>query len=268
MFERKGVTLGVVAVEGGGDGVDKEVMRERVESALRSAIKRPAKKLPFGLCGCQEQDEDGLVRGERIQLVGVDEWQTVHTGNNNKDEIARWMLDPKEVEFSDQMGANSFKGLCRGKKVWIKKMKGCERGSVYEVEIRCDLVQLMSCGHRNLLQFVGVCIEERHGLCVVTRMMDGGSVRDLIERRKKVEAKEVMRIGLDVAEGLMFMNGHGVAYRDLNVNRVLLDKQGNALLGDMGIVASCNNGGEVTEYETEGYRWLAPEVSESRSNLI
>lgn len=64
----------------------------------------------------------------------------------------------------------------------------------------------------------------------------------------------------DVAEGIKFMNDHGVAYRDLNTQRILLDKHGNACLGDMGIVSVCKSVGEAMEYETDGYRWLAPEV--------
>ena len=42
---------------------------------------------------------------------------------------------------------------------------------------------------------------------------------------------------------------------------ILLDKNGNSCLGDMGIVSACKNAGDATEYETDGYRWLAPEVS-------
>lgn len=284
MFEKKGVSLGVVVlvVQSGSE----RQFKARVEAAIRSAIKRPRNgggvKLPFGLCGCQEEnsrgveDDGGLfdggdgLRSDHVQLpsslpesvvvVAVDEWGTVRSGCGGS-EISRWMINSDEVEIVDRMGTNSFKGVYRGKKVWIKKMRGCERGSAYEFEIRQDLLQLMTCGQRNILQFVGMCIDESNGLCIVTRMMDGGSVHDLIQRNKKMGAKEVMRIALDVAEGLMFMNSHGVAYRDLNAQRILLDRQGNAFLGDMGILPSCNNAGEVTEYETAGYRWLAPEVS-------
>ncbi|KAG1339045.1 serine/threonine-protein kinase STY46 [Cocos nucifera] len=284
IFEKKGLTLGVVTilVQPGNE----RHFKSRIEAALRSAVKKPRTnvvKLSFGLCGCQEEssrnvEEDVQFDGDdgprvdneashRIQLptplpesslvVSIDEWQTIRSGG---EEIGKWILSSDEVEFVDRIGPNSFKGVHRGKRVWIKKLRGCERGSAYDVEIRQDLLQLMSCGQKNILQFHGICIEENQGLCVVTRMMDGGSVHDVMQRNKKFPIREVMRIALDVAEGLMFMNIHGVAYRDLNTQRILLDRQGNACLGDMGIVASCNNVGEVTEYETAGYRWLAPEI--------
>ncbi|XP_008794232.1 serine/threonine-protein kinase STY46 [Phoenix dactylifera] len=284
IFEKKGLTLGAVTVlvQPGNE----RHFKSRIEAALRSAAKKPRNnvvKLPFGLCGCQEEssgnvEEDVQFDGDdgqrvdnealhRIQLptplpesslvVSIDEWQTIRSGG---EEIGKWILTSDEVEFVERTGPNSFKGVYRGKRVWIKKLRGCERGSAYDIEIRQDLLQLMSCGQKTILQFHGICIEENQGLCVVTRMMDGGSVHDVMQKNKKLPIREVMRIALDVAEGLMFMNIHGVPYRDLNTHRILLDRQGNACLGDMGIVTSCNSVGEVTEYETAGYRWLAPEI--------
>ncbi|XP_065018999.1 serine/threonine-protein kinase STY46-like [Musa acuminata AAA Group] len=284
IFEKKGLTLGVVTVlvqQG-----NERHFKARIEASLKAAVKKPKNngvKLPFGLCGCQEEssrnvEEDAQFDGDdgrgsdgerlrRVQLpcplpmssvvVSIDEWQSIRSGG---DEMGRWVLSSDEVELVDRVRPNSFRGAYRGRRVWVKKLRGCERGSAYEIEIRQDLLQLMSCGQRNILQFYGIFFEENEGLCVVTKMLDGGSLHDVIQKNKNVAIREVMRIALDVAEGLMFMNNHGVAYRDLNTHRILLDRQKNACLGDMGIVTSCNNVGEVTEYEMAGYRWLAPEI--------
>jgi serine/threonine protein kinase len=288
IFEKRGLTLGVVMilVQSGNE----VVFKNRVESALKSVVKKQRKnsggvKLPFGLCGCQEEgsrnfdeesmfdpDDGQVLDNEPIRrpqlptplpqssvFVSVDEWQTIRSGG---EELDRWMLRSEEIEFIDWVGANSFKGVFRGKKVWVNKLRGCDMGSAYDVEIRQDLLQLMSCGQRNILQFHGICFNENHGLCIVTRMMEGGSVHDIIlQRNKRLSLRDTVRIALDVADGLAFMNSYGIAYRDLNSRKILLDRQGNACLGDMGIVTPCNNVGEVTEYETSGFRWLAPEVS-------
>lgn len=105
-------------------------------------------KLPFGLCGCQEEslrnyDEESQLDGEegqvhdnesqrRTQLptslpessvvVSIDEWQTVRSGS---EEIGRWVLNSDEVEFLDWVGPCSYKGMYRGRKVWVKKLRGC-----------------------------------------------------------------------------------------------------------------------------------------------
>ncbi|KAK9054845.1 hypothetical protein SSX86_025924 [Deinandra increscens subsp. villosa] len=286
IFENKGFTLGVVLVLVH-PGQEK-MFKSRVEFALESALKKPTKtnsmKLTFGLCGCQEEGTSGKDIGEiddkcieksypistsselKLQLplssssivISVDKWQTIQSG---ADEIEKWLLNPDSLEFIDQIGVGTFKGTCKGKKVQIKKLKGCEKGNSYEFKIRKDLLQLMTCGHTNILQFYGVCIDDVHGLCVVNKLMEGGSVHDrIVVRKKKIQTKEIIRIAIDVAEGMKFMNDHGVAYRDLNTQMILLDKNGNACLADMGIVSACMSPGESTDYETDGYRWLAPEI--------
>ncbi|KAE8664232.1 mitochondrial import inner membrane translocase subunit TIM22-1-like [Hibiscus syriacus] len=243
-------------------------------------------KLPFGLCGCQEESTKGRDFGEieedpieqtqrngfenpntRIQLpmplpsslfvVLVNEWRTVQSG---AEEIGKWLLNSDSLEFIDQIAPNSFKGVYKGKRVGIERLKGCDKGNSYEFELRKDLLELMTCGHRNILQFYGVCVDENNGLCVVTKLMEGGSVHDLMLKNKKLQIKDIMRIAADVAEGVKFMNDHGVAYKDLNTQRILLDNHGNACLADMGIVTACKSFSEAMEYETDGYRWLAPEI--------
>ncbi|XP_068668683.1 serine/threonine-protein kinase STY46-like [Aristolochia californica] len=287
IFEKKSFTLGIiiVLVQSG----QEKFFKSRVEIVLKSALKRPPKpasmKLPFGLCGCQEQttkahleidnEEDDFERNLepvtdnsaiRLQLplpdstfvVAVDEWQTIQSG---VDEIGKWLLNSDCIEFADQLGASSLKGIYKGEKVAIERLRGCEKGSAYEIVFRRDLLELMTCGHQNILHFHGVCIDENHGLCVVTKLMEGGTVQDLMQRGKKIPIKEVIRIAVDVAEGIKFMNDHGVPYRDLNTQTISLDRHGNACLCDMGgVVTTCRNSGEVTEYETAGYRWLAPEI--------
>ncbi|KAL8129038.1 hypothetical protein V2J09_018193 [Rumex salicifolius] len=287
IFERKGSTLGILLMHVQAE--QEKNFKLRVESALKGALKKPKQssiKLAFGLCGCQEQnngyrdfgdtEEDAADQSYsngaensnwKIQLsvplpsssfaVSVDEWQTVRSGG---DEIGKWLLNSDGLEFGDQIGPNSLKGVYKGKKVIIEKLKGCDKGNSYEFELRRDFLELMTCGHKNIVQFHGVCVDEVHGLCVVTRFMEGGSVHDLMLKSKKLQMKEVMRMAVDIAEALKFMNDHGVAYRDLNTQRILLDRHGNACLGDMGIVTACKSMGEAMDYETDGYRWLAPEI--------
>jgi hypothetical protein len=50
------------------------------------------------------------------------------------------MIRFEEVEFIDWVGANSFKGVYRGKKVWVNELRGWDLGSAYGVEIRPELL--------------------------------------------------------------------------------------------------------------------------------
>ncbi|KAI4304609.1 hypothetical protein MLD38_040094 [Melastoma candidum] len=287
IFEKKGFTLGILLLLVQ-DGLEKMFLT-RMENALKLAMRKSrltTVRLPFGLCGCQEGEGNGIELGLieedgrkltsnrgnggghiKVQLgtplaassfvVLVNEWQTIQSGG---DEIEKWLLDSDYLEFIDQLGSNTFKGTYKGRRVGIEKLKGCEKGNSFGFELRKDLLELMTSGHNNIVQFIGVCIDEAHGLCVVTKFMEGGSVHELMMKNKKIQMKEVIRVAIDVAEALQFMNGHGVAYRDLNTQRILLDRHGGVCLADMGIVTVCKGIGDAMEYETDGYRWLAPEI--------
>ncbi|CAN6467394.1 unnamed protein product [Victoria cruziana] len=287
IFERKSLTLGVVTVLV--PAGQERAFRYRVETALRSATRRPrqaAMRIALGLCGCQEENIKNPAECEignepagrelpdsasdRSPLkasqmggssfsVSIDEGQNIRTGG---EDLGQWLLNSDHVEVAEQLGSTVFKGVCRGKKVAITKIPGCERGIRYDIELRRDLLELMTCGHKNVLQFHGVLLHPLHGLCTVTKLMEGGSIDRLIRRGggKKLQYKEIIKIATDIMEGMAFLNEKGVVYRDLNTNRVFLDRQGNACLGDMGVVSLCNQDGEVLEYETAGYRWLAPEI--------
>ncbi|KAK4759120.1 hypothetical protein SAY87_020421 [Trapa incisa] len=277
IFEKKGFTLGAALLLVPPE--HETTFKNRVEDALKLAMKKPkptAVKLSFGLCGCQ--DEGGSILREAGQveagmdeqkillqmplpdssfIVSVNQWQAIQSSG---DAIGRWLLSSDNLDLVNQIGVDAFKGVYRGIKVRIEKLKGCGKGNSYEFQLRKDLLELMTCGHRNILQFIGVCIHESHGLCVVTKHMEGGAVQDLIIKNKRLHFKEIMRIAIDVVEGLKFMNDHGITWKDLNTSRILLDRHGNACLGDMGIASACKSFGEAMEYETDGYRWLAPEI--------
>ncbi|KAK9727320.1 hypothetical protein RND81_05G273600 [Saponaria officinalis] len=282
IFHTKSCTLGILGIPLNPPLDFKTRLHNALTSAAASSSSSSKKpkfttpKLPFRLCGCQQHhptpsDNDPrnsvdhsnppihltLPLSSSALLVSVDEWQTVRPASTESDTC---LLTSDALDFTHHLRPTSFKGFYKANKVAIDKLKGCDKGNAYDFLIRKDLLQLMTSGHTNLLPFYGVCVHEVHGLCVVTRFMEGGTLHDFVLKHKKIPIKDVIKIAIDIAQGLKFMNDHGVAYQDLNTLRVFLDRHGNACLGDMGIVTACNTAAEPMEYETDGYRWLAPEI--------
>jgi hypothetical protein len=77
-LRKKGFTLGVVLllVQAG----QEKSVKTRIENALKSAIKKPktsAVKLPFGLCGCQEESTKGIDFGEIEEELGDQSYRRV-----------------------------------------------------------------------------------------------------------------------------------------------------------------------------------------------
>ena len=271
IFEKKGLTIGIALLLI--QSANEKLFKIKVEAALHSAVKKPKSnatvKLKFSLCGCknQETENSGLEwrRHDRISptsspssiFVSVDESQLVKCGAG---EIQKWLISPEEVEISNRISPNCFNGFCRGEKSWILSPRGCERGNSYEIEIRRDVLELMSFNHPNILHLRGLLIDLNHGLSLVTESMDNGSVHDLIQKCSKIPSEEILLIARDISEGLKFINDHGFSFRDLNARSILLNDRGRACLGDLGVISVVKTTGEVVDYETSGYRWLAPEI--------
>jgi len=73
-------------------------------------------------------------------------------------------------------------------------------------------------------------------LYFVMEYVAGESLRDLINREKRVDPERAARILADVADALAYAHGQGVVHRDVKPENVLLDGHtGRAMLTDFGI---------------------------------
>ena len=83
IFEKKGFTLGVILLLVQAE--QEKSFQNRIENALKFAIKKPKPtivKLPFGLCGCQEENTKGREVGE-IEEEGSEHNYRNGIGNSN-----------------------------------------------------------------------------------------------------------------------------------------------------------------------------------------
>jgi serine/threonine-protein kinase len=71
-------------------------------------------------------------------------------------------------------------------------------------------------------------------LFYVMPYMDGGSLRDRLERERQLPVEDAVRIGCDIAEALAYAHGRGVIHRDIKPGNVMLSG-GRAIVADLGI---------------------------------
>lgn len=73
---------------------------------------------------------------------------------------------------------------------------------------------------------------------VVTELVEGGNLRELLQRAGTLRLPEAVRIGREIASGLAEAHGAGIIHRDLKPENVLLMKDGTAKVADFGLARS------------------------------
>jgi len=99
----------------------------------------------------------------------------------------------------------------------------------------------------------------KNTICIVMEYIDGGSVKDLLEVRKRFEPAEAVLIVRQVAEGLRAAHVRGTIHRDVKPSNIMLTSDGAVKLADMGLA---RRAGEADEQEGKAYGtpyYISPE---------
>src|SRR6266487_1969135 len=88
-------------------------------------------------------------------------------------------------------------------------------------------------------------------LYIVMRCVDGPSVRQLLERDRRLSVVAAARIARQVADALGYAHGQGIVHRDVKPDNVLLDGSEHVLVTDFGIAKAAQEA-SVSQLTTEG----------------
>ncbi len=73
--------------------------------------------------------------------------------------------------------------------------------------------------------------------------VDGGSLRDRLQRQGRLPVETVLRIAAQLSSALSYAHAHGIIHRDLKPENILLTGDGHALVSDFGIAYAIEDGG-------------------------
>src|SRR5438093_1452361 len=105
-------------------------------------------------------------------------------------------------------------------------------------------------------------------LYIVMRCVDGPSLRQLLERKRRLSVRKAATIGRQVADALGYAHRYGVVHRDVKPDNILVDTGGHVLVTDFGIAKAAQQAS--SQLTTEGMvvgtpQYMSPEQATGES---
>lgn len=158
--------------------------------------------------------------------------------------------DPEEQEQKYREGDESFEpdfdSVMGASRAGMDEDEEEERANDvgnHRVRFLQEVSLLKSIRHPNLLLYMGACVDPRYPLCIVSELIDGGSLFDCLHGRSRVNLnlQQKFRLMQNIARGMLYLHGRDpiVLHRDLKSANILvsLQKDGNfkATIIDFGL---------------------------------
>jgi len=191
--------------------------------------------LPNDPSQCQINEEVKRAIEAFQQSGGEDaSFATMMTGlKGQKDKAKYQMLDISEIRLDHKpLASGAYGQVFKG--TWIKQnlavaVKKVLRAGVMTREqtmesFRKEIDILAMLDHPHVLKLYGAVVDQdSDNICIVTELVPGGSLFDLIHTKPLLKPEAVIVIGTGVCKGMTYLHSMGIIHRDL--------KPGNLLMG-------------------------------------
>eukprot|EP01132_Coremiostelium_polycephalum_P005320 gene5320-6625_t len=120
-----------------------------------------------------------------------------------------------------------------GKKVAIKITKPKRIKERKEIEREISILKLLK--HDNIIQLYDAIYEDDRGrICLILELVSGGELFDYIVARGRLSEKEARKFFRQIISGLWYCHSNMVCHRDLKLENLLVDEDGNIKISDFG----------------------------------
>ena len=127
---------------------------------------------------------------------------------------------------------------------------------------RREAVAAARLSHPSIVSIYDTCAEDDYE-AIVMELVEGATLRELLDERKWLEPGQAVAIIAEVADALETAHQGGVVHRDVKPANILLSPDGRVLVADFGIAKA---GGDLTATNTTlgTVKYLAPEQVEGK----
>lgn len=116
---------------------------------------------------------------------------------------------------------------------------------------RQELVLAQQITHRNAVRIYDLAVAE--GMRFISmEYIEGQELREFLDNRGKLPAKEAAEIMLQVCYGLAAAHRQGIVHRDLKPQNIMIDKQGRAAVMDFGLAGSMETAALLAQASPSG----------------
>ncbi|OQR81754.1 serine/threonine-protein kinase PAK 3-like [Thraustotheca clavata] len=118
-----------------------------------------------------------------------------------------------------------------------------------------------------IVKLIGIATSTTGKRQIAMEYMNNGNLRNFLNKRleKVGDLNELLPIALQIAKGIEYLHSQNIIHRDIKPANVLLNKRGNAKLGDFGIAREDSEESKTNAMGST--TWMAPEVIKSTTSL-
>ncbi len=150
--------------------------------------------------------------------------------------------------------------IATGQQFAIKKLHpGVSQDQLIRARFKREMTVLERLRHPNIVTFYGGG-EDEGLLYYVMEMVDGGTVKDLLQSSGPFAWQVVVDVTRQICSALQCAHNHGVIHRDLKPGNLFLTRDAQVKLGDFGIARDVTSSDLTTEGFTVGtHAYMSPE---------